>query len=372
MPFKYEPGKEGLLATSTRISYTVVPIVMGHAEFWLFLAFHLAVSLAYRNDYLEGAHLIGNPLHIRWAFVMVISSMTTFFEVFYTNECYSRYQLLFNHTRDMLNSMHTFIFELRVHFQEGCHRYTRLSSRFLMASMLLFFFELGETISEDNDEHRGDLEERAFLATEKQWGELLAQGLVMPEEKTFLDHFSKQEKHLIMLMWSGEIAKMGHTECKAPANVVKGSIDNLVGIAKTQQHLVDSLSLPVPFQYYHLLNLMVTVNLIAWGYAMGCTKSAFAPMVYLFAELIFMGMLELASQLSNPFGSDEVDFPVAEWVGESISTGAILVEHDYLHSKESWELKLAQERRLHVAMHRFSIFGGEASASASARSPRLG
>ncbi len=47
------------------------------------------------------------------------------------------------------------------------------------------------------------------------------------------------------------------------------------------------------FQYSHLLSTMIVVKLVLWAYGMGLTDSAFAPIVYFFEALIFMGMMEL-------------------------------------------------------------------------------
>merc|ERR1711879_953924 len=72
------------------------------------------------------------------------------------------------------------------------------------------------------------------------------------------------------------------------------------------------------------------------GYALGVTTSVFGPIVYFFAELIFIGMMELANQISNPFGSDEVDFPVDDWLAEMMASAALLVECDYSPVIDAW------------------------------------
>jgi len=110
---------------------------------------------------------------------------------------------------------------------------------------------------------------------------------------------------------------------------------------------MDTLELPVPFQYFHLLCLMISINLILWAYGMGTTESYFAPVVFYFAALIFVGMMELASQLSNPFGDDEVDFPVDTWLTQFFSDQLALVQHQYptasAVSKENWKKTLDAE-----------------------------
>merc|ERR1712110_350422 len=100
--------------------------------------------------------------------------------------------------------------------QMACHQYTRLATRFVMASLCLFFFELSDKVHECDSQTVS----QAFLVGEKQWGELLSLGLIHPEEKSFLDGLDKDDRRLILLHWSGEVVRMGHKESGAPANAL--------------------------------------------------------------------------------------------------------------------------------------------------------
>merc|ERR1719230_2433607 len=62
------------------------------------------------------------------------------------------------------------------------------------------------------------------------------------------------------------------------------------------------------------MNLMLMLNLVLWAYALGCQDSYFAPIIYMFVQMMFQGIRELSTALSDPFGDDEVDFPVNEWM----------------------------------------------------------
>merc|ERR1712232_620291 len=83
---------------------------------------------------------------------------------------------------------------------------------------------------------------------------------------------------------------------------------------RCQSEVVNIQQLPMPFQYFHIMNLMLLLNLTLWGYALGCQDSHFAPVIYMFVQLMFQGIRELATSLSNPFGTDDVDFKIAEWM----------------------------------------------------------
>merc|ERR1711933_532040 len=119
------------------------------------------------------------------------------------------------------------------------------------------------------------------------------------------------------------------------------------------------MGLPVPFEYFHLLNLMVVINCFVWAWFMGTTASCFAPLCYFFANLIFMGMMDLASQLSNPFGADEVDFPLNDWVEDFMKNMTALMAYEQVNmSKEliaQLKKELVSERKWSVQLERWQI-----------------
>lgn len=104
------------------------------------------------------------------------------------------------------------------------------------------------------------------------------------------------------------------------------------------------MALPIPFQYFHLLSMMIIINLGLWAFAMGLTASWFAPVVYVFCSGTFIGMLQLASQLSDPFGNDAVDFDLHGWIrGAHVS--AVYHFGDRGRSGPLQEARASTERR---------------------------
>mmetsp|Transcript_103046 Transcript_103046/g.291325 ORF Transcript_103046/g.291325 Transcript_103046/m.291325 type:complete len:366 (-) Transcript_103046:107-1204(-) len=305
MAIAYDPAA-GYLITVFRLTNTAFPSVLRRFEFWLFLVLHLAVHFAYRNNYLPAATASKTAFFMDWEDMKVVGAITTFFEVFYTNHCFSRYKVLYELVREMLGNLYDYCLQLRVYVPGPSQEHAHLASRQLIAAVLLFFYELNGMSSAE-------------------WGELVRQGLVRPEERDFLQGFAGQQRPLIMLQWSAEAAHAGQTAAKAPANVMKGLVDKLLACRGLQQEVIDTINLPIPFQYFHLLKAMIVINLLLWAYGMGVTDSVFAPFVFFFAALIFMGMMELAAQLSDPFGDDDVDFPVTEWLNEFVENTAMLM-----------------------------------------------
>merc|ERR1719382_2384551 len=69
---------------------------------------------------------------------------------------------------------------------------------------------------------------------------------------------------------------------------------------------------------------------------MGITESLFSPVGFFFAELIFCGMMELAGQMTDPFGKDEVDFPLNTWLASALDETSVITEYPYGSTADGW------------------------------------
>jgi len=320
----YDPSSS-IFCTIWRVANTVIPCIICRFEFWFFFVTHLVICTLYRLGVLEGANQKGNILHISWHFIKILSTMTTFAEVFYTNQCYHRYLHLYSECRKIFRIMNCFVMEVRTNLTLENKQYTRLSSRYIMASTLLFFFEITDNVNR------------------KEWRILKDKGFLKEDEVAFLAHLPGAEKSMFPLIWACGIVRLGHIAAKAVPNTLPYMINKVLAIYDTKQALLDTFRLPVPYLYFHLLNIMVFVNLVIWAYGLGTNASIFSPFVYFFAELIFIGMIELASQLSDPFGQDDVDFPLSTWLTEFVEYTSALVEGQFQGADNQWKDTLANE-----------------------------
>merc|ERR1712232_1477469 len=107
------------------------------------------------------------------------------------------------------------------------------------------------------------------------------------------------------------------SETKEPEgrdDMLCGFYSRIYRVRRCQAHVVQTMNWPMPFQYFHIMNLMLALNLVLWAYSLGCQDSYFAPVIYAFVQMMFQGIRELSTALSDPFGEDEVDFPVNDWM----------------------------------------------------------
>merc|ERR1712048_772484 len=118
----------------------------------------------------------------------------------------------------------------------------------------------------------------------------------------------------LVLQWAMELMRL---ETKAPEgrdDMLCGFYSRIYRVRRCQAHVVQTMLWPMPFQYFHIMNLMLALNLVLWAYSLGCQDSYFAPVIYAFVQMMFQGIRELSTALSDPFGDDEVDFPVNDWM----------------------------------------------------------
>lgn len=353
--FYYDPDM-GPVYTALHFSHTLLPLIVKRPSFWVFLLVHVCVFFAHQAGYIYHVDDSKDLFYIDWHDIKVVTAITAFFQVFYTNQVFARYLHIYSSTRAMLGHVLEICLELRMHMRgNGLQQHAFLAGRYMITSMILFFWEMNRSL------------------TDAEWRQLSERGLVMPEERLFLEGFGTHQTSLIVLTWCADVFQAGHTKMKLNTNVLNNFLSSINKTRAVRQEVIDTLTLPVPFQYFHLLNMMVCVNLMLWGYGMGITDSVFAPVVYICAEFILLGILKLAAQLTDPFGPDEVDFPMQTWMHEFVQHALLLLQTDSPLSENKWTKALEKERLIEPRMADVSLFFAhdvESSPSISIHGPR--
>jgi len=306
MTYKYDTHQSTILA-ALRWRHTVLPAMLKNTTFWLFFTLHLVIHIGFQYGYLDTHD--NSVIQMHWKTVQVVTAMTTFFEVFYTNHVFARYVKIYDLTRSILNHARDFSFDLRVYTasDEGVEL-ARLACRFKMAAILLFFYDLsGET-------------------PEKTSQQILRNSLMSGKDIKRLSSYTPAQRSLIAFNWSGQVVCSMEKSCGLPGNIARSLAERLISSKQDLQTIHNTLQMPIPFPYFHLLNLMLVVNLGLWAYGMGVSHSIFAPICFFFAALIFCGMLEMAAQMTDPFGQDDVDFPINTWLGGTLADMGVLLE----------------------------------------------
>merc|ERR1711964_413579 len=74
--------------------------------------------------------------------VMIISVVTTFFEVFYTNQCYQQYLHFYFSINHFFRASQRLAFEVCLHIAPAGRQYVRLMLRWMRINLVVFFTEL--------------------------------------------------------------------------------------------------------------------------------------------------------------------------------------------------------------------------------------
>lgn len=318
MVYLYDAGAAGYVTTVCNCGAAVLPHVLARKEFWMFMLFHACVGYAYRTGRIPDALVENSNWSISWADMGVISALTTFFEVFYTGQSYGRFCHQYEQIKSLMSVVCDFSFEATCHITEAAPQHVRLATRYFLASVILFFMEI---------QHHTQSQEME---------ELESSDLILEHEVAWLMKYSVKQRSILMLHWSAKITRDGfmlfeksfENPKRIPKNAMVDALNNQSKARDLMQDIIDTVRLPLPFQYFHLLNMMIVVNLILWGYGMALTHSIFGPMVYFLAATIFMGMMELSTQLSDPFGTDATDFPLDEWLDSLVKKVITVIEVD--------------------------------------------
>mmetsp|Transcript_127154 Transcript_127154/g.406516 ORF Transcript_127154/g.406516 Transcript_127154/m.406516 type:complete len:412 (+) Transcript_127154:118-1353(+) len=329
--------KQGLFVTALGCMHTVVPNVLGSFEFWFFLVIHLlvfGVSHWYRRFDADKFKEHEKSFGLDWHSVNVISGITTFFEVFYANQCYARYLLLYKKANDAFTGVHDLCLYLRI-FVGGKERgYSRLCARYLLLAIML---HLNQVRGRDSE---ADLEELSSL------------GYLKDLELSALRKLSPDHRPGLVLTWFAGVSEKAFHHSGCAHQVLRPFFQKMIHLHNHLKDITDTMKLPVPFQYFHLLCTMVIMNLLLWALSMGLTDSYYSPFIYFCSSFIFVGMMELSSALADPFGEDEVDFPVDDWIRQCAGLVVEVTEMEYPGGYEMMDIIALGEERIDLSVIR--------------------
>ena len=142
-----------------------------------------------------------------------------------------------------------------------------------------------------------------------------------------LRHYPDQMMTNVLLTWCAQTLKELEVngELKGPSlGQAQGSVLKLRGAACK---ICNLLNLPIPLPYYHSLVMLQNICFGMYSYALLSMGSFFTPVILFFVVLVTIGLREVAVALSNPFGRDDVDFPIDKWIAQ-LRSMAIVVHKD--------------------------------------------
>lgn len=297
----------GIFITALRVSSTIIPMVLDGYEFWLLLLINTTVCVV-RHQGLFNPEKYG--IDVPYDLTGVTGSLMTFFVCFYNSHMFARYNRLYEVTQRMFEVALEIVATVRVQFPDSRGLHTNIA-RLVIASCWLYYFERSSQDESDENTPHG--------VSGKEFQGLQRSGLLTNDEIKQIHAFGAEygEHSLTSLMvtsWAMEYARNCTSEPESRDDMLASLYSSLYELRQCQACVTQIMAFPMPFQYFHIMNLMLMLNLALWAYALGCENSYVAPVIYMFVQMMFQGVRELSTALSDPFGDDEVDFPLNFWL----------------------------------------------------------
>ncbi|KAL1507731.1 hypothetical protein AB1Y20_007344 [Prymnesium parvum] len=300
MTIEYDPAM-GVLQIFFSWRGTVLQQVATEPLFWIVLLLHGAfwgIDYAIRLDCQGRGGVCPAPgqnlPEINWSAVTLTSSLFAFFLIFYQSQCYSRFYALYGHCVALGGGLMEWSSLVRQHMpynpdvQWNC-------VRFMLAALNVEYYGLRDAGVDDDE-----------------WKIIKDRGLLTQREVDRLKAYDGFKPFLPVYWALGECKEHLWTPGKtSQANVLRMQMleDKALKFRGHTSQIINHLKQPVPFPYFHVLNLMLVVALVTIAYAL--VKEGHIGMTFVVLSVYMvcvLGLKSVAVQLADPFGTDEVDF----------------------------------------------------------------
>ena len=276
---------------------TVTPLVFQIPFYWLSVAIHATLALleAYTDlDIIPG---------IDGILMMLPASLLTLQAVFYASQCYGRFFEMFGHTVGIGGSTMIWAGLVRLHVRDNfAVRWNAM--RFILAASHLLYYRLDGGM--DDDDWKTVRGRR--LLTEKEHQIVLKYNGYAP---FLLITWALQEVHEELREGTPETDRW---RCEAYQRFEQCALD----LRGNCSQITNLLKQPVPYAYFHLLNVgsVLTLSLIAYGFV-GLASPYISIIAYMLLAFMILGIKQIAISMADPFGDDEVDFKLEKFLAST-------------------------------------------------------
>jgi hypothetical protein len=308
--------------------------VFGNALFWILVSIHTALYAAKEIDQCPinveacpasgpktdgcctsfSAHLANVSLKL--GDVAMLSEFSTFLIVLYSGNCYARYSAMYASVIAIQGKLHNISLYLRAYYTRPTSRWNVL--RYLLASHYIFYWSIRDRYHRwGNSQYKEDPGSFRVLCDKV----LLPKGLMIGMEVDMINDY-RGNKHKLLFSWS--IVALKRIMAAPPPQGEKGNpmlssefeqtslISNLkeeiVSLRSAMGSIENYMLFPIPFQYYHIVNVTLFINLLLLSYAFLSINSIFSIPAYFVVCLCMLGLRETANAMADPFGKTDWDF----------------------------------------------------------------
>jgi len=313
MTIKYEASELNEVSVLLKWRGTIMPMVLTRPVIWILVSLHY--SFLYLH--LERPDIVMPKLE--WKVVGVPSSLLTFFLVFYSGNCFTRYYALYGKFTGMAGAMMNWVGLCRVFFNTASSETLWNLSRHMLASVYLHYFTLA-----------GDASDGGKMVTDTEWAIIMRQRMLSEQERQQVAAYPGFKPFLLQC-WALQTINehLANADNKRAAGAGFGPFQAQAFALRQQcSEMVNTLAQPVPFPYFHVVTFMLSINLVLVAYALIFFDSYMTVPVYFITCLVLQGLKEVAVALSDPFGGDDVDFDTASFMQQIFASTKALISRD--------------------------------------------
>jgi len=283
---------------------TAVKLVFHKLDFWVLLGLNVIFTLTYHygTDEPEDLSTSDKWPSITQQTLLVVGGFITFFMVFFNAEAYQRFFNEYFIACRIRYSVNDVFFLSRVHMDDPRKMVHVL--RLCHAGQYLGFFNLP-----NNREIPGFLEGG--------FNRLVEMGVLHKDEVSYLKSIENGNPSTDTLVWAMRILRneMNTGNMKPP--IYRAFESKVMGIRDHFDDLLAYSHQPIPFAYYHLMNVVCECYLLVLAYIGIGVTPPYAIAGYFITLLALLGLREAAACLADPMGLDESDIPVFDMVRDA-------------------------------------------------------
>ena len=277
-----------------RDSSGIASEVLCSSSFWFFVVMHIVLMLMFHF----APHVwdfIGFELD--WKATGAVTSLLTFFIVFYGTNCYSRYQMFYSHCVGLGGIIQEWSALVTLHFpKDNVGRWN--GTRYMLASMHVLFYSL-------NQSHGG------VSISEEEWATIKERCLLNEPEIEAITAYPGL-KALLPIIWAlGEVEEVMGPKEDPSAHALR-SIDLLQAFRTLgfsfRGHcgqITNWIKNPVPFPYFAFLYMLLAVDLTLVSVGLVSIDFGWTLTIVSYLAILsaFLGLKAVAIKMSDPFGA---------------------------------------------------------------------
>jgi len=322
------------LLALTKWRPSVLPLTVKRAEMWFFTILHTILVVCVKTDITEqlfGFKTDVSGIDLPFNAIAVSSTLMGFMLIFFNNQTYSRYMGYYNACTGIGGVMQEISEQTSTHLCDlPSIRWD--VNRYAMTSALLVYFKVtdppGSTpVVDDEEWERLTSSEEAWQGIDARtkgglanldsrnghWG---SPALLTEAEKQVLKSKKGVLPSLMLQTWAMRAAREGYKKAGVEAPIYTQLQSSIMDLRRHCAYITNNLALPIPFPYYHALVALMMINFTLYCVAFLLLQSWISPVPMFLVTLITTGVREVSCALANPFGDDEVDFPVQKYIAD--------------------------------------------------------